>query len=125
MEKEKIDFENYIFNLILDEELTKGRIDADLHKLLKGQHEQADIIYKYTQVGFFFNYSVKDEIKIQDKAKRILGGIIFKVIDFPDKLIEVIMFVSDGAIGCTEGHAYGEYIEEEYFNRDKLERIFI
>ena len=125
MEKEKIDFEDYIFNLIIDEELTKGRIDGELHRALKEQHEQADITYKYTQVGFFFNYSVKDAIRIQDKTKRILGGIIFKVIDSPDKLIEVIMFICDGAIGCIEGHAYGDYIEEGYFNRDKLERVFI
>ena len=125
MDKEKIDLENFIFNLILDHELTVGRINTDMYETLKKQHEQADITYEYTKVGFFFNYSVNDDLAMKDKSRHILGGVNFKVIDATDTLMEVLMFISNGKIGCTEGHGYGDYLEEDCFSQDKLERVFL
>ena len=121
MEKQKIDFEDFTFNLILEKELERGSISEETYAILKSQHEQAVVTYEYTQVGFFYHYSFDGNIQaIQEKQNGVLGGFIFEVTDIPERLIEIILFVRDGIIACTEGHGYGEYLSEEFFDKNKL-----
>ncbi len=55
-----------------------------------------------------------------ERVPHVLGGVNFKVVDNPNLLIGMLLFIDNGIISCAEGHGYGDYIDEKFLDPTML-----
>ena len=114
MDNKILTFEKKAFEVILNNSLEEGRINKEMYNQLQRQHNNAKISYKYTGIGFYFDYAI---VKDADKCfsdRIILGGAEMHS-PYIDKCgVELILFVGNGEIRCLEGQGDGMTVCENF-----------
>lgn len=118
MKNKIFDFEKKAFEKILASNLNNNIITKEMHQILKEQHDMAKIKYRYTGVGFFFDYIIPDISTINRiiSTRKILGGVDLHSTYLDDYGVEILLFIANGKISCLEGQGYGVKVSEEFFD---------